>query len=414
MAEENMTQDLNSQLGKKITVKLKPLALEKATGGQPAAPVNIPAAPAGASASATVRFDKAAVAAAEPEMPSAQDMAKRTIKLTPPPRSGMPKPPAMEAPAAPATPKKATQVVKVSSTPAAPVAVAAAAPTIEVAAPVAITATSPTIETGAPAATQAVKKPGLTMPKAAPVAAAAPAAPAAITATAPTVETGAPAATQAVKKPGLTMPKAAPVAAAAPAAPAAITATAPTVETGAPAATQAVKKPGLTMPTAAPAAPVTDAPQAVKKPGLTMPTAAPAPAAAEPEITLSPEEEAKKVQSEGLKPRENGGSGLGLKKVEQVAEADLPEGLRPADGVAQPVVAAEPGEGGVYGTFEDADPIDLEKLDEPKVGFTIVSVVACILLLLGVYIMFAHYSKLWMPGMDGNEVPQPPAGLLIK
>ena len=112
MAEENMTQDTNSQLGKKITVKLKPLALEKATGGQPAAPVNIPAAPAGASASATVRFDTKAVAASEPEMPSAQDMAKRTIKLSPPPKSGMPKPPAVPGatPTAP-TAKKATQVV---------------------------------------------------------------------------------------------------------------------------------------------------------------------------------------------------------------------------------------------------------------------------------------------------------------
>ena len=133
---------------------------------------------------------------------------------------------------------------------------------------------------------------------------------------------------------------------------------------------------------------------------------------------MTPEEEAQKVQSEGLKPREGGGSGLGLKKVEQVAEEDLPEALRPTAGIAQPAGEGEENEEGVAGEESLENPegeaIDLDELDEPGTGFTIVSVVACILLLIGVYILFAHYSKLWMPEMDAHELPQPPSGLMVK
>ena len=427
MADENMTQDPDAQ-GKKITVKLKPLALEKATGEQTAANVNIPTAPAGASASATVKFNHKAVAASEPEMPTAQDLAKQTIKLAPPPRTGLPKPPAPlpSASAAPASPvlKKATQIVKAVETPEVPASpvLKKATQVVKVETPAADPAAPVAAETPAAAATQVVKKPGLVLPKkpaaepATPVAVETPATPVA-------VENPAAAATQAVKKPGLILPKK-PAAepAAEPAAPAA-------VETPAAAATQAVKKPGLILPkkpAAEPAAPAEESEP--KKPGLILPkkpvaeSAAPAAPAEESEpkkpglilpkkpvaepaapagIDLkkpgSGDADAKRVQEEGLKPKE-GGSGLGLKKVEKVAEEDLPDSLKQEGAV--PSLKAK---------------VILGPQNEPGPVFTTIVVLAFIILLIGVYVQFFGYAK-WMPEMDAhiNSLPAPPTGVFPK
>ncbi len=348
MADENMTQDPNVQQSKKITVKLKPLALEKATGEQAAANVKVPAAPAGASASATVKFDRKTVAASEPEMPTAQDLAKQTIKLTPPPRTGLPKPPS---PIPTAAPKKATQVVK-------PVAVEPAA------------AATPTLKK----ATQVVK-PVETEP-----AAPAPAA----------VETPAAAATQAVKKPGLSLPQK-PAAPAPAEQPAPAPAPAP-AEQAAPAA-EAPKKLGLSLPKkpAAPAPAEQPAPAPAPAPAE-QPAPAPAPAANDAD--------AKRVQEEGLKPRE-GASGLGLKKVEKVAEEDLPDSLRQ--------------EMSAPGTVHSGR-IKLQgPADEPGPVFTAIVVLAFVILLIGVYVQFFSYAK-WMPEMDAhiNSLPAPPTGVLSK
>ena len=353
MADENMTQDPNQQ-GKKITVKLKPLALEKATGEQAAANVNIPKAPTGASASATVKFDKKAVAASEPEMPTAQDLAKQTIKLTPPPKTGLPKPPA-PIPSAAVAPKKATQVVKPVEVP-------------DQAAP-------PTLKK----ATQVVK----------PVEAPAEAASAMDMASAPTEVAPAPApapsSTQTVKKPGLSLPKK-PTAAADPAS--APTEVAPAPAATAAPATEAPKKIGLSLPKK-PAAP---APAQEAAPAAPAPAPAPAPAASDAD--------AKKVQEEGLKPREGGGSGLGLKKVEKVAEEDLPDSLKqdgPAIGNANKKIKLK------------------GPADEPGPVFTAIVVLAFIVLLIGVYVQFFSYAK-WMPEMDAhiNSLPAPPTGVLSK
>ena len=332
MADENMTQDPNVQQSKKITVKLKPLALEKATGEQAAANVKVPAAPAGASASATVKFDRKTVAASEPEMPTAQDLAKQTIKLTPPPRTGLPKPPS---PIPTAAPKKATQVVK-------PVAVEPAA------------AATPPLKK----ATQVVK-PVETEPAAAAT---------------PTLKK----ATQVVK------PVETESAAPAPAA----------VETPAAAATQAVKRPGLSLPQkpAAPAPAEQPAPAAPAPAEQPAPAPAPAPAASDAD--------AKRVQEEGLKPRE-GASGLGLKKVEKVAEEDLPDSLRQ--------------ETSAPGTVHSGR-IKLQgPADEPGPVFTAIVVLAFVILLIGVYVQFFSYAK-WMPEMDAhiNSLPAPPTGVLSK
>ena len=321
MADENMTQDPNVQQSKKITVKLKPLALEKATGEQAAANVKVPAAPAGASASATVKFDRKTVAASEPEMPTAQDLAKQTIKLTPPPRTGLPKPPS---PIPTAAPKKATQVVK-------PVAVEPAA------------AATPPLKK----ATQVVK-PVETEPAAAAT---------------PTLKK----ATQVVK------PVETESAAPAPAA----------VETPAAAATQAVKRPGLSLP---------------QKPAAPAPAEQPAPAPAP--APAASDADAKRVQEEGLKPRE-GASGLGLKKVEKVAEEDLPDSLRQ--------------ETSAPGTVHSGR-IKLQgPADEPGPVFTAIVVLAFVILLIGVYVQFFSYAK-WMPEMDAhiNSLPAPPTGVLSK
>ncbi len=381
MADENMTNDTNvQQNGKKITVKLKPLALEKATGEQAAAPaaINIPVAPAGADAAATVKFNHKAVAASEPEMPSAQDLAKQTIKLAPPPRTGLPKPPAPMPSVAPA----ATQAVPVQ-----PRVMPVPAPAATQAVPVQPAAPTPAVAPVAPAAdaTQAVKKPGLTLQPKTPVAptpAVAPVAPAAD-------------ATQAVKKPGLSLPgkaPAAPTPAVAPVAPAAD-------------ATQAVKKPGLSLPGKAPAAPAAPTPAVAPAVGGALklsptPTAPTAPAA--PVAEEDPEAAAKRVQSEGLKPKE-GGSGLGLKKVAQVAEEELPENLK-ADGKK----LVEP-------SIDNSIEVK-SKGGEPGGVIKTCMVLALILLLIGVYVMFAQYSKHWMPEMDehADKIPQPPTGIFVK
>ena len=370
MADENMTHDTNvPQNGKKITVKLKPLALEKATGEQAAAPaaINIPVAPAGADAAATVKFNHKAVAASEPEMPSAQDLAKQTIKLAPPPRTGLPKPPAPMPSVAPA----ATQAVPVQ-----PRVMPAPAPAATQAVPV-----QPRVmPVPAPAATQAVP-----VQPVAPTPAVAPVAPAAD-------------ATQAVKKPGLSLPGKAPAAPAAPT---------PAVAPVAPAAdaTQAVKKPGLSLPGKAPAAPAAPTPAVAPAVGGALklsptPTAPTAPAA--PVAEEDPEAAAKRVQSEGLKPKE-GGSGLGLKKVAQVAEEELPENLK-ADGKK----LVEP-------SIDNSSEVK-SKGGEPGGVIKTCMVLALILLLIGVYVMFAQYSKLWMPEMDehADKIPQPPTGIFVK
>ena len=391
MADENMTQDPDAQ-GKKITVKLKPLALEKATGEQTAANVNIPTAPAGASASATVKFNHKAVAASEPEMPTAQDLAKQTIKLAPPPRTGLPKPPAPlpSASAAPASPvlKKATQIVKAVETPEVPASpvLKKATQVVKVETPAADPAAPVAAETPAAAATQVVKKPGLVLPKkpaaepATPVAVETPATPVA-------VENPAAAATQAVKKPGLILPKK------------------PAAEPAAPAEESEPKKPGLILPkkpvaeSAAPAAPAEESEP--KKPGLILPKKPVAEPAAPAGIDLkkpgSGDADAKRVQEEGLKPKE-GGSGLGLKKVEKVAEEDLPDSLKQEGAV--PSLKAK---------------VILGPQNEPGPVFTTIVVLAFIILLIGVYVQFFGYAK-WMPEMDAhiNSLPAPPTGVFPK
>ena len=371
MADENMTQDPNVQQSKKITVKLKPLALEKATGEQAAANVKVPAAPAGASASATVKFDRKTVAASEPEMPTAQDLAKQTIKLTPPPRTGLPKPPS---PIPTAAPKKATQVVK-------PVAVepaAAATPPLKKATQV----VKPVETEPAAAATPTLKKATqVVKPVETESAAPAPAA----------VETPAAAATQAVKRPGLSLPQK-PAAPAPAEQPAPAPAPAP-AEQAAPAA-EAPKKRGLSLPKkpAAPAPAEQPAPAAPAPAEQPAPAPAPAPAASDAD--------AKRVQEEGLKPRE-GASGLGLKKVEKVAEEDLPDSLRQ--------------ETSAPGTVHSGR-IKLQgPADEPGPVFTAIVVLAFVILLIGVYVQFFSYAK-WMPEMDAhiNSLPAPPTGVLSK
>ena len=189
------------------------------------------------------------------------------------------------------------------------------------------------------------------------------------------------------------MPKPAPAAQPAPA-----PAPAPASE-----ATQATKKPTLSMPKPAPApapapVPVADATQATKKPSLTVVSpAAPAPADADAE--------AKKVQEEGLKPRESGNAGLGLKKVEQTPEEDLPDALKPGGSL-----------GGETPKFASNQKIQLKgPADEPGGFFTTVIVVALLVLLIGVYVQFFGYAK-WMPQMDAHadKLPAPPSGLLPK
>ena len=174
MNDENMKQATETQ--KKITVKLKPTALQKATvqaSDETIADVQIPAAPQGASPSATVKFNKQTVKASEPELPSAQELAKKTLKLSLPPKTGLPKPPAPAPAAVPVAPAPA------AASPAPASAEAAPAEAKPEAAPAAAPAEAK------PEATQAVKKPVLKMPK--------PAAPAA------------PAATQAVQRPTLNL-----------------------------------------------------------------------------------------------------------------------------------------------------------------------------------------------------------------
>ena len=191
-----------------------------------------------------------------------------------------------------------------------------------------------------------------------------------------------------------------------PAAPAA-----PAVPAAAPAAPAAdstlAVKPGLSIPKpAAPATPATaDATQVLKKPGLSIPKpaapAAPAPVApAAPAPEADPEAEAKRVQSEGLKPREGAKTNIGLKKTEPGSEGNLPDGLKPT-------LELKPNGSGEQIILKSSS-------DEPGVGLTIVTVAACILLLLGTYVLFANYAKLWMPELDAHNIPQPPSGLLIK
>ena len=104
-----------------------------------------------------------------------------------------------------------------------------------------------------------------------------------------------------------------------------------------------------------------------------------------------------------MKPRAGGGSGLGLKKVEQVPEEDLPDELKPADGGS---------------TFSSGGKkIKLEgPSDEPGGVFATILIASLVILLIGVYILFANYSKMWIPEMDAHAdmIPQPPSGLLIK
>ncbi|MBQ7403345.1 MAG: hypothetical protein IJW05_07900 [Lentisphaeria bacterium] len=125
-----------------------------------------------------------------------------------------------------------------------------------------------------------------------------------------------------------------------------------------------------------------------------------APAAPEPQEDA--EAAARRVQEEGLKPKEGGGSGLGLKKVAQVAEEALPENLK-ADGkkLIDPSIGS-------------AD--KKNKGSEPGGVIKTCMVLALILLLVGVYVMFAQYSKLWMPEMDAHadKIPQPPTGIFVK
>lgn len=316
MADENMTQDATPQQ-KKITVKLKPVALEKATGEKDTAPaeIEVPKAPEGADAAATVKFNKQKVVVSEPTLPTAQDLAKQTIKLSLPPKTGLPKPP----PAAPA-----------------------AAPA----------------EQANPGVTQAIKKPTLKLtPKPQP-----PAAPATEKAE------EAPAA----KKPALTLtPRTAPA------------------EQANPGVTQAIKKPTLSL-----------TPKKETAEPLTIPqSAAPAEQApAAPALQIKQEEkkepvqDAKKIQEEGLKPKAGGGKGLGLKKVEAVAEEKLPESLK-ADGEKM----------GMAAEIKK----DKTKKDEPGTAFSIIIILALLLLLAGAYIMFAQYAGLWMPEMDAHPLPVP-------
>ena len=218
-----------------------------------------------------------------------------------------------------------------------------------------------------------------------------------------------------------------------PAAPAPTPAVAP-APTAAPAAssTQTLKKATLSIPKpgVAPAAPATaDATQVLKKPGLSIKPAAPAPAPAvapaptaapaaapiipavapaasapapAPASAPAPVVEAAQVPGGALKPSD-GSKNLNLKKMEPVAQESLPEGLKPM---------------GEFNALEgDEDEVILKSAsEEPGVAFTIMIAVACILLLLGTYVLFANYSKLWMPELDAHadKIPQPPAGLLVK
>ena len=101
-----------------------------------------------------------------------------------------------------------------------------------------------------------------------------------------------------------------------------------------------------------------------------------------------------------MKPRE-GASGLGLKKVEKVAEEDLPDSLRQ--------------ETSAPGTVHSGR-IKLQgPADEPGPVFTAIVVLAFVILLIGVYVQFFSYAK-WMPEMDAhiNSLPAPPTGVLSK
>ena len=94
MADENTTPEMDVQLSKKITVKLKPLALKKATVGDSPAEESAPAAPEMKKATQVVRTTDCTPA---PEAPAAPEMKKatqvvRTTDCTP-------------APAAPAVPE---------------------------------------------------------------------------------------------------------------------------------------------------------------------------------------------------------------------------------------------------------------------------------------------------------------------
>ena len=312
MADENTTPGMDVQQGKKITVKLKPLALKNtADGAEESASV----APEMKKATQVVRTTDPVA----PEIPVAPEMKKATqvVKTT--------DPVSPEVPAAPEM-KKATQVVKTTE----PIAVEPAV--------------IPLADS-----TQAVKKPTLSIPK--------PAAPAAD-------------ATQAVKKPEI----------ATPATPASAD------------ATQVLKKPTLSIPKpAAPpptpnAAPADGAP---KKPVLSIPKP-PAPAApAVPAQNETGSEDAAKTK-------------IDLKKEEPAVQDELIQ-------TAKPTLDIRPA--------EDDEEIILENAsDEPGIALTIVVALACILILLGTYVLFANYSKLWMPELDAyaDKIPQPPAGLLIK
>lgn len=45
--------------------------------------------------------------------------------------------------------------------------------------------------------------------------------------------------------------------------------------------------------------------------------------------------------------------------------------------------------------------------DEPGGFFTLVNVLALLLLLACAYVMFAQFADLWMPEMDANKLPVP-------
>ena len=160
-------------------------------------------------------------------------------------------------------------------------------------------------------------------------------------------------------------------------------------------AAEAPKKLGLSLPKkpAAPAPAEQPAPVPAEQP-------APAPAEQPAPAPAASDADAKRVQEEGLKPRE-GASGLGLKKVEKVAEEDLPDSLKQETSAPGTVPS---------GRIKLQGPAD-----EPGPVFTAIVVLAFVILLIGVYVQFFSYAK-WMPEMDAhiNSLPAPPTGVLSK
>jgi hypothetical protein len=107
-------------------------------------------------------------------------------------------------------------------------------------------------------------------------------------------------------------------------------------------------------------------------------------------------------------PVQNGGQGAG--------EAAKTAGLKNFDPLVKDVSGAPALRPTLAVNVDDGEEEIVLKTssDEPGAILTVVVALACILILLGTYVLFANYSKLWIPEMDASGVPQPPTGLFIK